>query len=134
MCLWFICLIFVFLPGSVLEGYTFLRICPFFQVVHFIGISLLTVVSYGHLYFCVIYCNLSIFISNFIDSSFLPFFLMNLDNGLSILFYLLKELSFSFIDFCYSFLHFFCSFIYALIFMISFLLQTLRVLLFLFFF
>ena len=32
---------------------------------------------------------------------------MNLANGLSILFYLLKELSFSFIDFCYSILHFF---------------------------
>ena len=28
-CLWLVCSYFLFLPGSVFEGYTFLRICPF---------------------------------------------------------------------------------------------------------
>ena len=28
-CLWLVCSYFLFLPGSVLEGFTFLRICPF---------------------------------------------------------------------------------------------------------
>ena len=35
------------------------------------------------------------------------FFLMTLTNGISIFFYFLKELAFSFIDLCYCFLHFF---------------------------
>ena len=49
------------------------------------------------------------------------FFLMSLANGLSI--YLLKEPTFSFIDFCYSLVSF--SFISALVLMISFLIPTL---------
>ena len=46
-----------------------------FQVVHFIGIELLVVVSYDTLYFCGVRCNFSFFISNFIDLSPLPLFL-----------------------------------------------------------
>ena len=37
LCLWLVCSYFLFLPGSVLEGCTFLWIFHFFQVVHFIG-------------------------------------------------------------------------------------------------
>ena len=47
----------------------------FFHVVHFIGIQLLILVSYHPLYFCVVCCDLSIFVSNFIDFIFLPLFL-----------------------------------------------------------
>ena len=42
---------------------------------HFIGIQLLIVVSYDPLYFCVVCCDLSIFISNFIDLIFLSLLL-----------------------------------------------------------
>ena len=63
----------------------------FFQVVHFIGIQLLIVVSYDPLYFCVACCDFSIFIPNFVDLIPLPFFLMSLANDLSILFIFSKN-------------------------------------------
>ena len=47
----------------------------FFQVVYFIGIELLVVNSYDPLYFRVVCCALSIFISNFVDLVLLPLFL-----------------------------------------------------------
>ena len=53
----------------------FLEFVHFFQVVHFIGIQSLIVVSYDPLYFCVVCCDFSIFISNFVDLILLPFFL-----------------------------------------------------------
>ena len=70
--LWFICSCFIFLPCLVLEGYTFLRICLFLPV-HFIGIELLIVISYDPFYFCVVCCNFSLFVSNFIDLTLLFF-------------------------------------------------------------
>ena len=54
-------------PGSVLEGYTFLRIhpvllsCPFYW--HIVADSSL----YDPLYFCVVCCDFSVFISIFVD-------------------------------------------------------------------
>ena len=39
----------------------------FFKVVHFIGVQLLILVSYDLLYFCIVCCNCSSLISNFID-------------------------------------------------------------------
>ena len=56
-----------FLPGSVLGNWTFLRICPFFEIIHFVLIWLLIIVSYDTFYFCIVCCNLSFFISDFID-------------------------------------------------------------------
>ena len=47
----------------------------FFQVVYFIGIELLLVVSYDPLYFSVVCCDLSIFVSNFVNLVLLPLFL-----------------------------------------------------------
>ena len=47
----------------------------FFEVVHFIDIQLLIAVSYESLYVCVVCCDFSIFISNFIDLILLSFFL-----------------------------------------------------------
>ena len=72
---------------------------------------------------CVVCCDLSIFISNFINLIFL-FFFMSLANGLSILFILLKNqvlalLIFAMVCFVYF------AFISALIFKISFLLLSL---------
>ena len=57
----------------------------------FIGISLLIVISYDHLYFCVVCCNFYIFISNFIDLILLSFYLMSLFNDLFILFIFSKN-------------------------------------------
>ena len=99
----------------------FYEFIHFLQVVHFIVIQLLIVVSYDPLYFCVVCCDFSIFISNFVDLILLPFFLAN---GLSILFIfsknqLLVQLIFAIVSFVS------LSFISALIFMISFLLLTL---------
>ena len=63
-------------PGSVLVSYTFFKeFSHFFQVVHFIVIYLLIIVFYDLLYFCVVCCDFSIFISNFVDLILLPFFL-----------------------------------------------------------
>ena len=96
----------------------------FSQVVHFIGIKLLIVVSYYPLYFCVVYCNFSLFISNFTDLSLLAFFPDKSGYSLVSFVYLLKESAFSFIDLSFvSFISF--SFIPSLIYMISFLLLTL---------
>ena len=39
----------------------------FFQVIHFIAIYLFIIVSYTPLYLCIVCCNLSFFISNFVD-------------------------------------------------------------------
>ena len=86
--------------------YYFLEFVHFFQVFHFIGIQLLTVVSYDPLYFCTVCCNF-FFTFNFIDLSLLSFFSMSLANDLSILFIFLKNHFFSFIDLCYCCLHFF---------------------------
>ena len=67
----------------------------------------------------------SIFISNCIDLILLPFFLMSLANGLSILFIFSKNQLLALLIFAMvSFVSF--SFIYSLIFMISFLLLTLE--------
>ena len=63
------------------------------------------------MYFCVVCCDFSIFISNFVDCILLPFFLMSLANGLSILFILSKNqllallifALFSFVYFCPNF-------------------------------
>ena len=79
------------------------------------------VVSYDPLYFCVICCDFSIFISNFVDLIILPLFLDSLANGLSILFIFSKNqilglLIFAMVSF---------AFISALIFKIYFLLLTL---------
>ena len=96
----------------------------FSQVVHFIGIKLLIVVSYYPLYFCVVYCNFSVFISNFTDLRLLAFFPDESGYWFVSFVYLLKESAFSFIDLCFiSFISF--SFIPALIYMISFLLLML---------
>ena len=43
------------------------------------------------LYFCVVYCDYSIFISSFIDFIPLPFLLTDLDNSLSTLFIFTKN-------------------------------------------
>ena len=82
------------------------------------------VVSYDPLYFCVFSCDFSIFISNFVDFILLPFFLMSLANGLSILFILSKNQLLALLIFAkVSFVSF--AFISALIFKVSFLLLTL---------
>ena len=85
------------------------------------------VLSYDPLYFCVVFCDLSIFISNFIDLIFSLCFLMSLANGLSILFILSKNQLLALLIFAMVSLSFFFffAFIYALIFKISFLLLTL---------
>ena len=56
----------------------------FFHVVHFIGIWLLAVVFYDPLSSCGVHYNFSFSISNFIDMSSIPFFVMSHDNGLCI--------------------------------------------------
>ena len=53
----------------------FQEFAHFFHVVHYFGVILLIVVPYEPLYFCVVCCDLSIFISNFIDLIFLSLFL-----------------------------------------------------------
>ena len=67
-----VCSYFLFLPGSVLEGYTFLRICPFLPGCTFYWHSVACSSLLGCLYFCSVCCNFSFFISNFIDLSRLP--------------------------------------------------------------
>ena len=89
----------------------------FFQVVQFYWHKLLIVCCYGLLYFSVLCCDFSIFISNFIDFWFYwffsLFFLMSLANGLSILFIFSKNqplvlLIFAIVSFI-SFFTYFCS-------------------------
>ena len=80
---------------------------------------------YDSLYFFLVCCNLSFFISNFVTLNLFSFFLMSLVNGLSILFIFSKnQLLVLFIFIIVSFLYF--TFFSALIFVISFLLLTLR--------
>ena len=82
-------------------------------------------VSHNPLYFCDASCKFSFFISNFIDLSPLPFFLMNLAKDLSILFTFSKnQLLGSLIFVIVLFVS--ISVISALVFMISFLLITLN--------
>ena len=97
----------------------------FFQVVYFFGIWLLIVVFYDPLYIYIVCCDFSIFISNFVDLILLLFFfLMNLANGLSILFIFSNNQVLALLIFAMvSFVSF--AFISALIFMIYFLLLTL---------
>ena len=95
------------ISSSVLKYFTFLRICPFLLVVHFIAI-----VSYDPLYFYSVQCNF-FFISYLIDLS--PLFLISLIKSLSIF----QKVSSMFHS---SFLFSSSLFISALIFMISFLL------------
>src|SRR5574337_851295 len=56
-----------------------------------LALLIFAMVSYDPLYFCVVCCDLSIFISDFIDWIFSLCFLMSLANGLSILFILSKN-------------------------------------------
>ena len=119
--LWLVYSCFLFLPCSVLEGCTFIIICLFLLDFPFIYIQLLIVVSYDPLYFCVVSCIFSFSISHFTELNQLPFFLMRLAKGLSILLILSKNqflvsLIFSIVFFVSIIL------ISALIFMISFLL------------
>ena len=82
------------------------------------------VVSYDPLYFCVVCCDFSIFISNFVDLTLFPFFMLSLANGLSILFIFSKNQLLALLIFAMvSFVSF--AFISALIFVIYFLLLTL---------
>ena len=90
----------------------------FFQVVHFIGIYLLMVVSYDPLYFCVVCCDFSIFVSNFVlfflfflTSLIICLFVFSKNQLLVLLIFAVVSISFSVIS--------------ALIFMIYFLLLTL---------
>ena len=85
------------------------------------------VVSYDPLYFCVVCCDHSIFISNFLIWFFSLCFLMSLTNGLSILFILSKNQLLALLIFAIFAIVSFVSFVFisALNFKISFLLLTL---------
>ena len=79
-----------------------LRLSNNLMASYFIDVWLLLVVSYDRLYFSGVNCNFSFLISDFIPLDTLPFFLMSLAKGLSILFIfsksqLLVSLSISFI-------------------------------------
>ena len=104
---------FFFLPGSVLEGYTFPRIFPFLPGCPFYWHILLVVISYDPLYFCVVCCNF-FFISNFIDLSLFPLFLRASGQWFVNFVCLLKELAVSFIDLCSYPLLFFIYFFFYL--------------------
>ena len=94
---------------------------------------LFIIVSYTPLYFCIVCCKLFFFISNIVDL-ILPFFLMSLAKGLSVLFIFSKKQFLVLLIFTIVSLISF-SFISAWIFMIYFLLLILvSILLFLFFF
>ena len=82
LCLWLLCSYFLFIPSSVLEGYTYLSICPFRPCC---TLYLLIVFSYDFLYLCAVYYNFSLFISNSIEMYLFSFFFMDLSNSLSIL-------------------------------------------------
>ena len=75
-CLWLVCSYFLFLPGSVLEGYTFPRIGSISSTLSILlACNLLILFSYDLLYFCVVCCNFSFFIFRFVDLSLPPFVL-----------------------------------------------------------
>ena len=65
------------------------------------------VVSYNPLYFCVVCCDFSILISNFVGLILLPFFLDESGWWFVYFIYLIKEPAFSFVDFGYGLLCFF---------------------------
>ena len=112
------------LPGSVLQGYTFLRICPFLpgcpfywhrvacSALRMLCISAVSVVTSPFSFLILLIWVLSLF------------FLMSLANGLSILFILSKSQPLVLLIFAIVFFVS-VSFISALIFMISFFLLTL---------
>ena len=87
-CLWLVCSCFLFLSGSILEGYTSVRICPFLPDCSFYWHIVAHSGPYDPLYFSVVCCNF--FISYFIDLKFL-FYLMSLANSLSISFIFWKN-------------------------------------------
>ena len=62
---------------------------------------------YNPLYFCIVCCNLSFFISNFFDFILLSFFLDESGQRFVNFVYLLKELAFSFINLFYCFYNLF---------------------------
>ena len=93
----------------------------FFQVTHFIAVYLLIIVCYNPLYFCIVYCNLSFFISNFVDLILLFFSWWVWKNVCQ--FFSKNQLLVLLIFTIVSFISF--SFICDLIFMIYFLLLTL---------
>ena len=105
-CLWLFCSCFLFLPGSVLEGFTFLRICQFLPSCPFYW----HMVADSSLLWSFVFV-LSVVISPF---SFLILliwffsicFLISLANGLSVLFTFSKNQLLVF-DFCYSLICFF---------------------------
>ena len=65
------------------------------------------IVFYIPLYFFIVCCNLSFFISNFVDLILLSFFLNESGQRLVNFVYILKESAFGFINLCYCFFHFF---------------------------
>ena len=67
-------------------------------------------VSYNPLYMCIVCCNFSFFISNFVDLIPLPFFLDESVHTFVNFVYLLKEPAFSFINLYYFFNLFFIYF------------------------
>ena len=121
-CDWSVHIFYFFLV--VLEGCIFSECVRFFKVVNFVGVLFLVMDSYDLLYFCVVQCNFSLFISNYIDLSPIPFFHDKSGERFINFVYLLKQPAFSFIDLCYCFFNLYLIFS-DLIFMISFLLLTL---------
>ena len=131
--LWLLCLYFLFLPRSVLEGCTFLRISPFFLCCLFYW----CIVACSSLLWSFVFlwsqCNISFFIFNFIGLNPPPFFKIDESSLRFISFvYLPKELLVLLI-FAIVFLFLF-HLLYALVFMISFLLLILGSFIFLFLF
>ena len=93
----------------------FLESVHFFQVIHFVTIQLFIIVSYNPFYFCTVCCNLSVFISKFVDLILLSLFLMSLAKGLSVLFIFSKNrvlvlLTVTIVS--HFFFSFFCSYLY----------------------
>ena len=119
MCLWWVCKDFLVLPRSIWKVIIFLEFVNFFQVVHFIGISLLIVVSWSFAFLCCLLWFLHFhFYCYWFDSS--PFFfLMSLANSFSILYNFSNNQLLVFSDLCYHLLCFFyiyfCSGFYDLL-------------------
>ena len=106
MCLELVCSEFIFLPGSVLKGYTFLRICPFLPSCPFYWHIVL---QSSLMIFCI--SVLCVMISPFsfliLLICLLPFFPDESGKRFVYFVYLLKEPAFSFINLYYCFFHFF---------------------------
>ena len=68
-------IISISIPDSVLEDGTFLRVCPFLLGYPFYCHIVVHNSLSNPLYFCFVCCNLSFFISNFVDLVLLSFFL-----------------------------------------------------------